>query len=193
MTSGGPRPCKPQGCVCGRHSAVHRGKCVIGCTCGLHTKGGPQPCIEGCTCRRHISRTAHWKGKRLSPEHRAAISRGSKGKGMGPQLNPHTATCVDPDCRSILCNPQPRRVTVPELALQALLSDFPEVETEKRFGSYHVDAYLPPPYHIAFEADGIYWHTLPGVLERDVRRDAWLLKHYDLPVVRLDEFDLGVR
>ncbi len=62
-----------------------------------------------------------------------------------------------------------------------------------RFGRFRVDAYLPPPYHLAFEADGTYWHRPESEqARRDVERDAWLLEHYDLRVVRLTEEMLGV-
>ncbi len=63
-----------------------------------------------------------------------------------------------------------------------------QVIKEKRFGRFRVDTYLPER-HIAFEADGAYWHKLneadnPGCY---VRRDQILLEKYGLPVVRLTE------
>ena len=72
------------------------------------------------------------------------------------------------------------------------LTDFPEVIVEKYFGRYRIDAYLPPPYHLAFEADGKYWHTLhkqkdPGYYHR---RDAYLLRKFNLPTVRLTEDEI---
>lgn len=74
-----------------------------------------------------------------------------------------------------------------EVILEKLLADFPSVETQQRFSPYKVDAYLPPPYHLAFEADGSYWHRDK---EKDASRDSYLLTRFGLPVVRLSEEDL---
>jgi len=71
-----------------------------------------------------------------------------------------------------------------------VLVEFPEVRANVRFGRYEVDAYLPPPYHLAFEADGTYWHNRPGDREANERRDAELLLEFNLPVVRLTEEEL---
>ena len=74
-----------------------------------------------------------------------------------------------------------------EVILEGLLSEFPEIQIQKSFGHFCVDAYLPPPYHLAFEADGSYWHKFP---RKDAVRDAYLLRKYGLPVIRLSEKDL---
>lgn len=63
------------------------------------------------------------------------------------------------------------------------------VETQRHFGRACVDAYLPD-YHVAFEADGAYWHNRPGAPEKDAARDAELMRRFALPVVRLGEFEL---
>jgi very-short-patch-repair endonuclease len=63
------------------------------------------------------------------------------------------------------------------------------IELEKQFGPYRVDVYLPER-HLAFEADG-WHHTLPGRSEYDVKRDANLLRQFQLPVIRLMESDLA--
>lgn len=75
---------------------------------------------------------------------------------------------------------------------RVFLGEFPEVMLEKHFGKYTADAYLPPPYHLAFEADGDYWHPMveenrPGYY---ARRDAELLSRFNLPVVRLTESEI---
>ncbi|KKN04087.1 hypothetical protein LCGC14_1101040 [marine sediment metagenome] len=85
-----------------------------------------------------------------------------------------------------------RQTQIERILREVLLSEFPEVVSEKRFGFYRVDAYLPPPYHLAFEADGSYWHALheqenPGCYQR---RDNYLMKHFALPVIRLTEDEL---
>ena len=73
------------------------------------------------------------------------------------------------------------------------LFEFPEVIAEKRFGRFYIDAYIPHPYHLAFEADGKYWHRLhekenPGFYQR---RDIELLSRYNLPVIRLSENEIN--
>jgi very-short-patch-repair endonuclease len=57
---------------------------------------------------------------------------------------------------------------------------------EVQFGKYRIDLY-DPVRHVAFEADGAYWHGLPGRVEYDARRDAELLKRFGLPVVHFSE------
>ena len=79
-----------------------------------------------------------------------------------------------------MANRFPTRIE--RLLAGVVLAEFPEVRTQEPFGCYHVDAYLPPPYHLAFEADGEYWHRHP---KRDAARDAYLLRKFGLPVVRL--------
>lgn len=114
-------------------------------------------------------------GKALSSEHKAKIS---------AKLTRHAEFDL-PDCK---CYAHDRPMFVSNLSkrmIDLLLFEFPEVVAEKQFGRFRVDAYLPPPYHLAFEADGSYWHNLPGRKEKDIARDAWLLEHFNLPVVRV--------
>ena len=65
---------------------------------------------------------------------------------------------------------------------------FEIVIPEQRFGTYFVDAYLANE-HIAFEADGDYWHNLRSA-NYDTTRDAYLLTQFKLPVVRLREKEI---
>jgi very-short-patch-repair endonuclease len=65
-------------------------------------------------------------------------------------------------------------------ALVRLLDEFPEVIEQKVFGPFRVDAYLPAPYHMAFEADGDRHNPV-----YDAARDQFLLSVFALPVVRL--------
>lgn len=83
-----------------------------------------------------------------------------------------------------------RSSSIARTLVDVVLAEFPVVKEEQPFGPYRIDAYLPPPYHLAFEADGSYWHGLPGARERDERRDAHLLKRFKLPTVRLTEDEL---
>lgn len=100
-----------------------------------------------------------------------------------------------PTCRCVVHRPAPLRGTskLSATMIDMYLSDFPEVIAEKQFGRYRVDAYLPPPYHMAFEADGFYWHNLheqedPGYYQR---QDEYLWRSFNLPVVRLTEAEIN--
>lgn len=73
--------------------------------------------------------------------------------------------------------------------VRLFLDEFPVVEMEVAFGRYTVDAYLPPPYHLAFEADGEYWHERRG-REFDEQRDEYLAQNFKLPVIRLTETEI---
>jgi hypothetical protein len=55
--------------------------------------------------------------------------------------------------------------------------------------AFSVDIYLPD-YHLAFEVDGDYWHSLEGRPERDRSRDATLMIVFQLPVVRITESEV---
>ncbi|KKM22554.1 hypothetical protein LCGC14_1624190 [marine sediment metagenome] len=83
-----------------------------------------------------------------------------------------------------------RTTRIERVLREVLLSEFPEVVEQKRFGRYVVDAYLPPPYHLAFEANGQYRHNRSGYKERNAARDLELMENFNLPVVRLGEFEL---
>ncbi len=101
----------------------------------------------------------------------------------------HIAACRDSECRSAACNPSPPRgpTRIENILVDVLLAEFPEVRREERFGRYRIDAYLPPPYHLAFEADGAYWHQ---DAQADAARDAQLLIEHSLLVIRIGEQEL---
>ncbi len=90
-------------------------------------------------------------------------------------------------CGGASCVPPSSPTRIEDILVDVLLAEFPAVVREQRFGRYRVDAYLPPPYHLAFEADGVYWHQDP---EKDATRDAYLMAEHGLPVVRLGEAEL---
>lgn len=62
-------------------------------------------------------------------------------------------------------------------------------EDEKQFGRYNADIYLPD-YKISCEIDGDYWHNLPGVPEKDRRRDKILFEKYGVVTLRFWESDI---
>lgn len=55
-----------------------------------------------------------------------------------------------------------------------------------KFDLFEVDVYIPK-YHLAFEADGEFWHNQPGRPEKDAQRDKELLENFHLPVIRVSE------
>lgn len=117
------------------------------------------------------------KGRPLSEKNRLGISRGRKR---------HLALPLYGICPCGAHTP-PASPTSLELKLRAFLEEFPSVQEQKWFGRYRVDAYLPPPYHLAFEADGKYWYQDSSYEEI---RDQFLLEEFSLPVIHLSEEDL---
>ena len=78
--------------------------------------------------------------------------------------------------------------TKPHLQLLSLLEALGlEVEEEKSFPPYFVDAYLPG-LHVAFEADGPTHQAKP-----DAKRDLRLLGKYALPVYRITSLVLALK
>jgi very-short-patch-repair endonuclease len=69
---------------------------------------------------------------------------------------------------------------IEKLLINMLKAKYPVVIAEKPFGRYRVDAYIPPPYHLAYEADGEHWHDAA----KDAIRDKYLLEQFNLPVIR---------
>ena len=134
-------------------------------------------------------------GKRFSLEHKRKISDAAKrrfrSKESLAKVSAASKRHFEADPVGCQCGPHKAwrrdKRTGLELTLRSLLTEFPEVEEQKQFGRYCVDVYLPLPYHLAFEADGAYWHQNP---EKDAARDRWLLRKFDLPVVRLSEQEL---
>ena len=134
---------------------------------------------------RGMSKLGHLKGRVFTPEWRAKISAGSRDRAIK-----HAALEL-PECRCYAHRPFPNGiVTNLEKILADLLKEFPQVIFQQRFGRHTVDAYIPYPYHIAFEADGNYWHNRSGAKRRDQRRDRELFKKFKLPVIRLTEAEL---
>lgn len=89
-------------------------------------------------------------------------------------------------CRCGACLPHRPEPTQIELILKAHLENiYPdaEIKSYEKFGRFFVDAYVPEPYHISFEADGEYWHPIGN--ERDTRRDEYLQDNFGLPVIRI--------
>jgi len=58
-----------------------------------------------------------------------------------------------------------------------------DVVPEFRLGRWSIDAAVPSK-KIAVELDGEYWHSLPAMVDRDRRKDAWL-KERGWTVIRI--------
>ena len=128
-------------------------------------------------------------GTRLSPEHKAKLLASHLGKKKGPmpeavKIKLSLATAAR------LARQGAIRPSLPQtLLMNRLLALGLVVETEKQFGRYVVDCYLPE-VHIAVEADGDYWHRRPGAPERDRRRDEYLERVFGLGVIRFWESEI---
>jgi len=102
--------------------------------------------------------------------------------------------CCSIECANALSGFRLRRQllrkkrTKPERILFYFVQNaYPDAVQEHRFGRYVVDVYVPS-IHVAFEADGAYWHR--NHQTRDAERDATLMAVFALPVVRFAEGEL---
>lgn len=152
-----------------------------------------------------IANLIRYKGKGSLPQAvREKISLTLKTKGVLPPSRKGTTYVCSPDRRAKISVARKRHIEshgncrclgnrhpskLSQVMVKVFLSEFPMVIVEKQFGPFSVDAYLPPPYHIAFEADGEYWHERRGK-DYDEARDAYLLVEHNLPVIRLTEIEI---
>ena len=136
------------------------------------------------------------RGQKLSPETRAKMGASRMGHTVTPETRAKMSIArknhmIEPRgdvCACGVCTPAQSPTHIEEILANVLLAEFPEVRREEKFGRYWVDAYLPSPYHLAFEADGAYWHKSSS--KRDGERDLYLLQEFGLPIVRLSEREL---
>ena len=166
---------------------------------------------------RREKQTNALKGRSLSIEHRFAISAARKDmklseahcasisaarKGI-PWNEEHRAALrvanyahaiLDlPECACISHCRYYQRPSKIQLCLAYLLyqSGLPVI-IEQRFGRYSIDCYVPAPYHLAFEADGEYWHNRHSLSGYDyAARDTYLLKTFNLPTIRFTEREIN--
>lgn len=116
-------------------------------------------------------------GKKLTSEHSSSISSGIRTHWISER---HQA-------RLCKCHEQRYCGTALEQALVQLLTCAGFViEEQVRMGRYIVDVWIPN-YGLVFEADGEYWHTLPGRQEHEKERDRYLLNRGVVAVVHLGE------
>jgi very-short-patch-repair endonuclease len=138
-------------------------------------------------------RPSSTKGKSISPEKRAwtkadrqspeairKIGEASKRHWQNPEYREQMIVerkgrWEDPDFRAKgiaylrdIQKPTSIEVAVAE-ALTALGVDF---EQQKVVGRFICDIFVPH-LQLDVECDGLYWHSLPGMRDRDHNRDAW--------------------
>ncbi|KKM91922.1 hypothetical protein LCGC14_1223590 [marine sediment metagenome] len=199
-------------CKCRKHirtaehnakiGVAHRGKLVSAQTCQRisDSKRGQPSSLKGVT-----SDTSHLQEFQFRP----GVSPWNKGKTRLVPNKPRVVTAAHrknasiaqkrhaakdlPDCACGVHRPAGKVSRLSGRMIDVFLSDFPEVIREKQFGRCLVDAYLPPPYHLAFEADGEYWHGLreqqdPGYHRR---RDYYLKVQFGLTTIRLTESEIN--
>ena len=205
--------CK-EGCICKRHtwkpSAAGRARISAWRqayldTLAVHYNKGRRP-SEGCiqlareAAKLRVGPLNPFYGKRHSAESIARMSAvkmgkvsGMKGKTGFPAWN--KGLTKDTDARVRQSNEHKtrisggRRSSLGRKMIEVCLANRGVVVPEKRFGTYFVDAYLPAE-HLAYEADGTYWHNRPGAAERDAKRDQFLLAEFGLRVIRLPQEEI---
>ncbi len=144
------------------------------------------------TAKTRLKISKHHTGMKRGPmsfRHRQKISATHKRKIASGEIvlkwhiSTHKKACRCWACRRFY------QLSRHEEALLRFLNDFPIVLSQHWFGKYRVDAYIPQPYHIAFEADG-YEHSKTKGKEKDYRRDCDLMGGFNLPVIHIQNEEL---
>ena len=189
------------------HIAQHDGSCL--CLSGQFKKGQPsvtRPKGIKLTEKQRIN----YKGPKSDP-HREALSRAAKRRYSDPaererQSKQQQERWQDPELRARHSESikaqwardserrfNPGYVNPSSLGWKMIdfLTDagFEIILPEVQFGRYRVDALLAEEW-IVFEADESH-HKNMKTKQQDKLRDAYLMKMYGLPVVRLSEEDLA--
>ena len=140
----------------------------------LGRKHGPETRAKISKARLRVS---------LSDEHREALSRAKRGKPQTPAMERQ----LD-DARSH----RTAHDTTIERYIRELLWEIGETFYQQhRFEgmSGSVDFYLPV-HRVAIECDGKYWHSQPGVPERDARKNTALAER-NIHLLRLPEDEIN--
>lgn len=152
----------------GQHSSEHRANNAAARRGRKHSKG-----CRHCQVSKEQAkkRFGPQKGRKFSLERNAKISASLK-------TSPRAA-----EARRNIGRLRPTSI---EMVLFSLLEHAGyQICKYKAFGKYVVDAYVPLPYHLAFEADGEYWHSPKADERRDIALSEW-----GLVVVHLGELEL---
>lgn len=81
-----------------------------------------------------------------------------------------------------------RRSSIELLVEAELLRIGQPFEASKPLGPWLLDFFLPDR-QMAIECDGSYWHSIPSVAARDLRKDAWLQQR-GYQIARIEEMDI---
>lgn len=65
-----------------------------------------------------------------------------------------------------------------------------EWKDEVKFGRYSLDVYIPK-LKLCIECDGVYWHSLEGVPEKDKKRDMYLKEKFGIDTLRITDEELN--
>lgn len=200
------KKCQP-GCTCGRHTTK---ACKPGCTCKKHNepynKGQPSP-LKGrkqkpeAIANQVASRKANGNYV-VSSVQKEQISEALTGKTQSEETKRKRA-----ETRATFVPSKELREIWRNIGLNAMRRVYrnnptslerPIIEILQQTGiaykfqepvgnRYLVDFLLDDK--IVLECDGLYWHTLPGVPEKDAEHDAWLTSQ-GYRVARLLEADI---
>ncbi len=161
----------------------HRNSCT--CPWCLRAGGtGTKNHAKGCKCA-FCGGTPHGRKPPGAKAHRLGCKCAFHGPGgnHAHKSNCHCSWCGglqhhQEDCPCSVCSKGPSTNTRLEIAMQELLTELGvEFETQKRFGRYQVDIYVPDR-QLVIECDGEHWHQ-DKVKQR--KRDRYL-RHHGLSV-----------
>mgnify|MGYP001620038333 FL=1 len=140
------------------------------------------------TGRKHTLETrakisAAHKGRIKSPETRAKMSAKIFTKKQRAAMRAGTIAhmMLDIECNCIT-HAHSKVSKLTWLLAEALVRAGFTVQPEANIGRRSIDVLLIDEW-VAFEADGGYWHNLPGRHSQDKKRDKELLKIWNLPKV----------
>jgi very-short-patch-repair endonuclease len=138
--------------------------------------------------RRNMSEGC--QGRVVTEETRELLRKWMTGRKLGPLSQEVRRRMGISHARAISEGKYPKTNTIPHQILREWLKlQGKESTSEVRFGRYCVDEYVEEE-HIAYEADGTFWHSLPSVIEKDKRRDRELFEQYGVVVIRITEASL---
>lgn len=133
------------------------------------------------------------KGGRQSPEAISKIAEASKAHWQDPeyratQIEERKRRWEDPDfrARGLAYLGDIRGPTTIEVAVAQVLTALGiEFKQQKVIGGFICDIFVPH-LQLDIECDGLYWHSLPEMKNRDRYRDVWL-KRNGYHILRLGE------
>jgi very-short-patch-repair endonuclease len=122
------------------------------------------------------------KGRPLTEEHRRSLS-------VAHQRWWATATDEQRASRPYPRGPWNKRDTSIEVAVAAVLEELGEPYESQRRMDRWVPDFVIEPRKLVIECDGSYWHSLPAAIDRDRRKDEWMVVN-GYRIVRLTEDEI---